>query len=67
MITIQLNGESRTFDQAPTIAQLLHELEVPVETVLVERNRQVVPRTEFTATRIEDTDVIELVRFVGGG
>ncbi|MCP5021053.1 MAG: sulfur carrier protein ThiS [bacterium] len=67
MNEIQVNGESRTFESAITIGQLLVELGVPVETTLVEHNRQVVPRTEFDSTRIEEGDVLELVRLVGGG
>ncbi len=67
MTTIQVNGESRSFESVPTIAQLLLELGVPIETVLVELNRQVVARIEFASTQLEDGDVLELVRFVGGG
>ncbi len=67
MNEIQVNGESRTVESAITIGQLLVELGVPVETTLVVHNRQVVPRTEFDSTQIEEGDVLELVRFVGGG
>ncbi|MBL4770347.1 MAG: sulfur carrier protein ThiS [Planctomycetes bacterium] len=67
MTTIQVNGEARDCEELLTIAQLLNELGVPVDTVLVERNRQVVARTEFDKQRIEEGDVFELVRFVGGG
>ncbi len=67
MTTIQVNGESRSFESMLTIAQLLLELGVPIETVLVELNRQVVARTELANTQLEDGDVLELVRFVGGG
>lgn len=67
MTEIQINGESRSFESAISIEQLLLELNVPVGTVLVERNRQVVARIDFDSTQIEDGDVLELVRFVGGG
>ncbi len=67
MTTIQLNGEKRTLDTQLSIEQLLLELGVPVGTVLVERNRQVVAREKFTTCLLEDGDVLELVRFVGGG
>ncbi len=67
MTTIQINGESRTYEESLTIAQLLELLGVPAETVLVECNRQVLPRDRFDARQIEEGDVLELVRFVGGG
>ncbi len=67
MTTIQINGESRTYEESLTIAQLLELLGVPAETVLVECTRQVLPRDRFDARQIEEGDVLELVRFVGGG
>ncbi|MDF1838008.1 MAG: sulfur carrier protein ThiS [Planctomycetota bacterium] len=67
MTTIQVNGKSKTLEGPTTVAQLLEELGVPKETVLVECNRQVLPRDQFAERVIEEGDTLELVRFVGGG
>lgn len=37
------------------------------ELVAVERNGQIVPRTEFGAAVLTDGDELEIVSFVGGG
>jgi thiamine biosynthesis protein ThiS len=35
--------------------------------VAVEVNRTLVPRAEYTATRLTDGDAVEIIHFVGGG
>ena len=67
MTTIQVNGEARSYEETLTIAQLLQLLGVPTETVLVECNREVLPREQFDTRVIAEGDELELVRFVGGG
>ena len=35
--------------------------------VAVERNGDIVPKAQYSATTLADGDVVEIVRFVGGG
>ena len=35
--------------------------------VAVERNGNIVPKAQYSATTLADGDVVEIVRFVGGG
>jgi sulfur carrier protein len=35
--------------------------------VAVERNREIVPKSMYRATRLAEGDRIEIVQFVGGG
>lgn len=37
------------------------------ELVAVERNGEIVPRAEFGSTVLTDSDILEIVSFVGGG
>ncbi|MFT4649350.1 MAG: thiamine biosynthesis protein ThiS [Glaciecola sp.] len=67
MTTIQVNGEKRTYEEPLTITELLDKLGVPSATVLVECNRMVLARDQFDSKRVDEGDVLELVRFVGGG
>ncbi|MCL6513849.1 MAG: sulfur carrier protein ThiS [Alicyclobacillus sp.] len=62
-----LNGQRRELDAPCTVAELLARFELGEERVAVERNGRIVPREAFAEERIEDGDVIEIVRFVGGG
>ncbi len=66
-LQITLNGEPRTVPAGGSIADLLVSLHVARETVAVERNRDVVRRSDHATTPVQDGDVIELVQFVGGG
>ena len=67
VIRLVLNGEEREVPAGLTVATLLEHLGVPAARVAVERNGEVVPRAAHGATPLEAGDVIEIVRFVGGG
>ncbi|MCS6816151.1 MAG: sulfur carrier protein ThiS [Blastocatellia bacterium] len=64
---VVLNGEEREIPDGLTIARLIEYLGVNPERVAVERNREVVPRAQWTSVEIRDGDRLEIVHFVGGG
>ncbi len=66
-ITVQLNGKARALPEGLTVTELLESLELNPQLVVVERNREILDRSEYAQTRVEDEDVLELVHFVGGG
>jgi thiazole synthase len=66
-IEIRLNGEARTVPDALSLADLLKHVDAPAERVAVERNRRIVPRSEWTQVTIAGGDELEIVHFVGGG
>ena len=70
-MTLQINGESRTFpDPAPaafTLATLIESLAIKSDRVAVELNRDLVPRAGWAETLLKDGDRLEIVHFVGGG
>jgi sulfur carrier protein len=45
----------------------LQELDIRPARVVVELNRNVLPRDAFATTALNDGDKIEIVHFVGGG
>jgi thiamine biosynthesis protein ThiS len=63
---IQLNGEPRDV-RADTILALVEELGLDIRKVAVERNLEIVPRSQHAATALAVGDRIEVVQFVGGG
>lgn len=67
MITITLNGEPRQLDRPLALAQLVDELGLAGKRIAVERNGEIVPRSQFTARSIADGDKLEIVVAVGGG
>ena len=64
---IKINGEDREMDNGLTLTALLELLRIRPGRVVVERNRDIVPRDTYSATLINDGDTLEIVHFVGGG
>lgn len=67
MITIRVNGEDRQIEPDWTVATLLEKSELAPIRVAVEVNRELVSRRDFTHTRLQPGDEVEIVTFVGGG
>lgn len=64
---IRLNGTERDVNPGLTITGLVEELELDPKGVAVERNLEIVPRSQHAGVVLEDGDRIEIVEFVGGG
>ncbi len=66
MVKIVLNGEDREV-YATTVTALIDEIGLDGRKVAVERNLEIVPRSQYLATALDDGDRLEIVHFVGGG
>ncbi|UCH78344.1 MAG: sulfur carrier protein ThiS [Candidatus Coatesbacteria bacterium] len=62
-----INGERRGVAAGLTVSALLQELGLEAGRVVVELNRDIVPREQYEATPLHDGDALELVELVGGG
>jgi sulfur carrier protein len=67
MITIRLNGKPRGLAAPMAIPELLESVGVTPRQVAVAINGEVVKRAEWQDVSVEDGDVVEVVRAVGGG
>lgn len=67
MITISINGESRQFPGPLTITELIAALELVGKRIAIERNGDIVPRSQHGQTSLQDGDLLEMVVAVGGG
>ncbi|TLS67809.1 sulfur carrier protein ThiS [Mariprofundus erugo] len=65
-IVIQLNGEERQV-AASTLAALVSELGLEQRMIAIERNLEVVPKSQYASTPLQSHDRIELVHMIGGG
>jgi len=65
-IGIQLNGEQHV-TSASTLAALIQELGLEQRMIAIERNLEVVPKSQYGLTRLASGDRIELVHMIGGG
>jgi len=66
MVKILLNGEEREVT-ASNLMALIGDLGLDGRKVAVEKNLEIVPRSTYPATQINDGDRLEIVHFVGGG
>lgn len=64
---IQLNGEPCELPDGATVADLLERLQLTGRRVAVERNLDIVPRSQHGATVLHDGDQLEVVHAIGGG
>jgi sulfur carrier protein len=66
-ISIIVNGEARIAVPGETVTQLLETLGIRGGRVAIERNLQILPRADWSQTRVVEGDRYEIVQFVGGG
>ena len=64
---IELNGEIRIVPDDLTIESLLAHLALESERLAVERNREVVTRSDWQRVVLAENDQVEIIHFVGGG
>ena len=64
---ITINGEEKSFASELTITLLLEHLEIDTRKIAIEHNRQIVAKSTYTNTVINDGDQLEIVAFIGGG
>jgi len=66
-MNLTINGEERQFETSLTVAELLVKLELTGGKVAIERNLEIVPRSTYGKTNLQDGDKLEIVHFIGGG
>ena len=69
-LTIQLNGQIRSFshlDNSADLVDVLDAVSLKQDRIAVEHNGAIVPRSLWKQTTVAQGDRIEVVHFVGGG
>lgn len=64
---IQLNGEALELPEGASVADLIEHLQLAGRRVAVERNLDIVPRSQYASTTLADGDSLEVVHAIGGG
>lgn len=67
MIHLIINGESQSFDAPLNVSQLVASLSLHGKRIAIERNGEIVPRSQFEEQNLVDGDQLEVVVAVGGG
>ena len=66
-MNITINGEPQTVQSGITVADLVAQLGMQPRYVAVERNLELIPRTEHHDCVLQPDDQLEIVTLVGGG
>jgi len=67
VIALTINGQSRSFPGPLNVARLIEVLELEGKRIALERNGEIVPRSQFASVKLTDGDALEIVVAVGGG
>ena len=67
MIELIINGESRNFPAPLTLVQLTASLDLAGKRIAIEKNGEIVPRSQHASTALVSGDRLEIVVAVGGG
>jgi len=66
-MNLMINGEERNFNAPLTVEQLLGEIGLDPRKVAVERNLEIVSKSNYGGLNLADGDKLEIVHFIGGG
>lgn len=64
MVTI--NGEN-VYADGKTIAEYLEATDFDIRLIAIERNGEIIPKSQYGEIILKDGDSVEVVSFVGGG
>ena len=64
---MRVNGKQVELKESLVLDKFLESNGYALTKVAVELNGKIVPRKEYAATILEETDALEIVCFVGGG
>ena len=67
MIQLTVNGEVRQFDESINITQFIELNNLTGKRIAIERNGEIVPRSQYTDHYLAEGDCLEVVVAVGGG
>ena len=67
MLDLTVNGTTTDVGDARTIADVVARMGLTSKKIAVERNGEIVPRSQYAATPVRAGDRLEIVGAVGGG
>ncbi|MDQ1314512.1 MAG: sulfur carrier protein [Pseudomonadota bacterium] len=67
MIELVINGEPRSFPTPLTLGHLVELLDLVGKRIAIEKNGEIVPRSQHGDTPLASGDRLEIVVAVGGG
>ena len=66
-IKIKINGKKKEMNQSSTVASVVKKLNIPLNKVAIELNREIINKKKIKNIKIKNNDNLEIVYFIGGG
>ena len=67
MIALEINGRRVELEKPTPLLAYLEQLGVSPRAVAVELNGVIIERSAYAIAKLDDGDIVEIVRMVGGG
>lgn len=64
---MKVNGKIVLLSESVSLASFLSDNKYQINRIAVEKNGSIVPQKNYEITWLDTEDVLEIVRFVGGG
>ena len=64
---ITCNGETKDINQNTTLVSFIRDMDLNPDTVVAECDGRIVKRDEYDTLVLSEGNILELIRFVGGG
>ena len=64
---MQVNGKHLSLEKPISITEFLVQQGYQEDRVAVEKNKNIIPKKNFSTELLNDNDTLEIVNFVGGG
>lgn len=64
---MKVNGETVALTKETSLSALLEEMDYLPTRIAVERNGEIVPKSQYDSCMLAESDVLEIVCFMGGG
>jgi thiamine biosynthesis protein ThiS len=64
---IIVNGKAREIQDGICIQELLDQMQLDCMQLVVEHNKNIIPRQRLAETPLNNGDALEVIHFVGGG
>ena len=66
-IKIKINGKIKSINQESTLSVVLKNLKIPLNKVAIELNKEIIDKKKINKIKLNKSDKIEIVHFIGGG
>ena len=66
-LLLTINGKEKQTSSVKTISELIRELDITAPHFAVALNLQVIPKSQYDSTALQEGDQVEIVHAVGGG